>query len=209
MRSAKKLLALLLATVMLLTLCACGKKELSNDDLNGEWTLTFIPSAMGLDQTFNFEGFSAKGSITTKAVIRDGKMEIYTDGITTWAQQLAGDLYDWIHQDDNVFVFMAAASSMSVDDYTAECDGAGITKEMLLSELEKQITKEALAEAVLDSFGDAETLTHNFEIKNGELCFDEGAVWAVTVSKNKIAVNEIKSEDSTRTLKDGDMVFTR
>ena len=63
MKSAKKRIALLLAVVMLFTLCACGKKKA----LNGEWTLTFVPSAMGFDQLLPFEGFTAQGTITVPA----------------------------------------------------------------------------------------------------------------------------------------------
>lgn len=214
MKNVKKLLALLLAMAMLFALCACSnddkkKEEISNDDLNGEWTLTFIPSAMGLDKQFPFEGFTPTGSITTKAVIKDGTMELYNDGIATWATKMAGDLYDWIYEGDNVYAFMASVNNMTIDEYKAECALADITKDVLLSELAKQITKESLVESVLDGLGDEETLTHDFEIEDGKLHFDEGAVWTITVYKDKIVVNEIKSEESTLTLKDGDMVFNK
>ena len=214
MKTAKKLLALLLTMVMLFALCACSgddKKDakLSEDDLNGEWTLTFVPSAMGLDKKFPFEGFTPAGTITTKAVIEDGTMKLYNDGIAAWATQMAGDLYDWIYQGDNIFAFMGSVNDMTADEYKAECALGGVTKDMLLTEMAKQITKETLVASVMDGLGDEETLTHTFEFKDGKLHFDEGAVWTIDASEDKIVVKEIKSEGETITLKDGDMVFSK
>ena len=103
MKTAKKLLALLLTMVMLFALCACSGDDqkdakLSEDDLNGEWTLTFVPSAMGLDKKFPFEGFTPAGTITTKAVIEDGTMKLYNDGIAarTFWEKKKETLHFWM-----------------------------------------------------------------------------------------------------------------
>lgn len=205
MKNAKKRIALLLAVVMLFTLCACGKKKA----LNGEWTLTFVPSAMGFDQLLPFEGFTAQGTIITKAVIKDGVMEIYPDGFADWATQVSDDLYEWIWQDDNIYAFLSSDYDMSAEDFKAECDREGTTKQELLNVMRAQLTKEALTDAVLEGLGESETITHSFERKGDELHFDEGVVWTVEISEDKIVVTHITSDQSSMTLKNNEMVFSK
>lgn len=203
MKNVKKLLTLLLAMTMLFTLCACG------DDLDGEWTLTFTPSAMGFDKKLPFEGFTAKGTITTKATIEDGVMEIHPDGFANWAKQVSNDLYEWIWQEDNIYAFLAVSNDMSKADLKAECDKDGTSQQELLAMMKKQLTKEDLTEAIMEGLGEFETITHSFEQKGDELHFDEGVVWTVNVSEDKIIVTEIKNESNTITMKNNEMVFSK
>lgn len=205
MKNAKKFVALLLTVVMLFTLCACGEKKA----LNGEWTLTFVPSAMGFDQLLPFEGFTAQGTITTKAVIKDGVMEIYPDGFADWAKQVSNDLYEWIWQDDNIYAFLASDYDMTAEDFKAECDREGTGKQELLNVMHAQLTKEALTEAILEGLGESETITHNFKLKGNELHFEEGVVWTIKTSKDKIVVTNITNDQSSITLNNNEMVFSK
>ena len=205
MKNAKKRIALLLAVVILFTLCACGKKKA----LNGEWTLTFVPSAMGFDQLLPFEGFTAQGTITTKAVIKDGVIEIYPDGFADWAKQVAADLYDWIWQDDNIYAFLSSDYDMTAEEFKAECDREGTEKQELLDITSKQLTKEALTESVVTGLGESEIFTHSFELQGNEMHFDEGVVWTVEISEDKIVVTHITSDQSSMTLKNNEMVFSK
>ena len=205
MKNTKRFVALLLAVTMLFTLCACGKKKA----LNGEWTLTFVPSAMGFDQLLPFEGFTAQGTITTKAVIKDGVIEIYPDGFADWATQVAADLYDWIWQDDNIYAFLSSDYDMTAEEFKAECDREGTEKQELLDITGKQLTKEALTESVVTGLGESETFTHNFELKGNEMHFDEGVVWTIKTSKNKIVVTHITDDQSSIALKNNEMVFSK
>ena len=205
MKNTKRFVALLLAVTMLFTLCACGEKKA----LNGEWTLTFVPSAMGFDQTLPFEGFTAQGTITTKAVIKDGVIEIYPDGFADWATQVAADLYDWIWQDDNIYAFLSSDYDMTAEEFKAECDREGTTKQELLDITGKQLTKEALTKSVVTGLGESEIFTHSFELKGNEMHFDEGVVWTIKTSKNKIVVTHITDDQSSIALKNNEMVFSK
>ena len=207
MKNAKKLLALLLAVMMLFSLCACG--ELKNDDLDGKWTLTFVPAAMGLDEQLSFGGFTPDGTITTKAVFEDGTLEIYTDGIKDWAKDMVDDLYEWIRQDDNIYSFLAFTNGVSEEDFRAQCDSNGATKQVLLTAMEQEMNKNDLEQVMLESLGESKTISKDFEIKDGKLHFDEGAVWTVEVSDDEIVVTKIKGEDGTITMKDKEMVFSK
>lgn len=207
MNIAKKLLSLFSVIVMLCTLCACGK--VTHEKLNGEWTLTATPTAMEMDQIFPFDGFEYTEKLVLKAVFSDGVLDLYTDGMATWVEGMADALYRWIAEEDNVYVFFASINEMSVDAYKVECAAAGIGKEKLLEQFTTEVTKELLTQELLNSFGNADTLTHSYEIEDGKLCFDEGAVWTVTVSKKKIVVTEIKNEDGTLEIENDGMIFTR
>lgn len=224
MKNAKKLLALLLAMVMLFALCACGggdskddkkdeeKKEagITDADLNGEWTLTTTPVALKFDEAFPFEGFSVNDTkITTKVVIEDGQMELSTDGIAAWIHATSDKLYDWIGQGDNVYSFFAAVNGMSVEDYKEVAAAENITKQDLLDEMTTEISKDDLFAMFMDGFGDDETIDYTFMIEDGKLHFEGGAVWTVELADGKIYVLKIENDDDSVTLNKGSMVFSK
>lgn len=226
MKNVKKLLALLLAMTMLFALCACGggdskkddkkdeeKKEaagLTDADLNGEWTLTTIPAALKFDEAFAFEGFSVDDiKITTKAVIKDGQMELSTDGIVAWIRATSDKLHDWIGQGDNVYSFFATVNNMSVEDYKEVAAAEGITKQDLLDEMTVEISKDDLFAMFMDGFGDDKTIDYSFMIKDGKLHFEGGAIWTIELADGKIYVLKIDNGDDSVTMNKGGMVFSK
>lgn len=207
MRSAKKLLALLLAVSMLLTLCACGK--VTHKKLNGEWTLTATPAAMKMDQIFPFEGFTYDEKFVVKAIFKDGVLDLYTDGMGAWVENMVTDLYRWIQEGDNVYVFFATIGNVKTEAFRADCAAEGISREDLLRQFTSEITEEQLVAEVMDGLGNTEKLTHTYTIDGNCLIFDGGAVWTIDVSKDKIIVTEIAGENSTLAIGQDGMVFTR
>lgn len=184
MNTMKKLLALLLATLMLLTLCACGDKQegkdvpsnvtpqeekdvLTPETLQGEWTLkldlaALMQNDMLDDLTEGVSGFDfSELDVTAEldTTFKDGKMTVDPDDVTNLYKDVVESIIDWIAEGDNLFEMLAASEGVSAEEYKKALEAEGYTKDLLLP-------------IIMDELPDTDELVSDIDSEISEMCYE-------------------------------------
>lgn len=205
----KKLLALLLAAAMLLTLAACGKKDKTDApavDLTGTWTMTLRLNALldqgsmqGMDGIFQLMNVREWGlTMTTDVTFQDGKMTVEPTGLVNFYQDLFDAMENWLTVDANAAAF---------DDY---CQKNDLDKDRWLQQITGDLPAE-LANELVHKMGDAlyEVNGNKLHTWNTESEKDPDGYFQFYLKDDTITVHKVVENGQTTELNDGDFVFKK
>ena len=219
MKTAKKLLALMLAFVMLCSLCACGKEgKLTKKELKGEWTATMdidaLTSVIGNDVFGPFSNLGLEMGQCTLAIQFDGKVAtMKMDGLLVWYEQFLTNLQDWMAKGDNVLTLYAAL----LDDGTTPEDVAKMLTQEGLGTGDLLVSMQAQFDVETTIAELAQSLTDNvskYQLDGNTLVFDSNedgykAIWTYSYTNGVITVTQINSGGQTVQLADGAFVMKK
>lgn len=230
MKNVKKLLALLLALVMLFAVCACDndkdgdkdekttasskkqekKDKLTDATLQGEWEAVMDMSAimsggvMGdmpeIFEMMDLEELNLQSSLNV--TFEDGEMTIDADSMVNFYDDMIGGMMTWIRKGDNVYELMAMSSGeeMTAEECKEYFDEQGITKQQLLAAMESEMPS---AEEAIG--GELADVTNCYELNGNKLY-----TWKEGEEKNEDSYMQLTYEDDvitvTKVVTDGESV---
>ena len=231
MKNVKKLLALLMALVMLFAFCACDngkdddKKEskgekLTAEELEGDWEMTLDLGAMINSGVMGevpeiFEIMDPDDLDLTLALdvtFEDGMMEADPESVTECFENMLDSMVDWLAKGDNIYEIMAASS----DDMTAaECkeyfEENGYSKNDLIDEIQSNIPDADVL------FGSAATeFCYCYELDGNKLYTweeddekDDENYFQFTYADEVITVTKVVDDGESTKLDDGDFILEK
>ena len=212
MKNTKKLLALLLTTVMLFVLCACDKGKdgtLPEEVLEGEWTATLDVNAVGaVTGNDTFSDMASIGLTLEKCqltfVFEDGKATMKTAEMLDWCENYLYAVIDFVQDDDNAMKLFALLSNCTVEELEADMANQGVTIADLRADFDNMDVGAALEELVAE-MGDK---TSTYQLDGNRLIFEENT-WTYTYSNGKITVTRIESNVGSTKLDKDDFVLKK
>ena len=206
----KKLLALLLAAAMLLTLGACGKKNDSDTpavDMSGTWAVSINLRALlnigavgdvnDILQMMGTENLDLR--MTTDFIFRDGTMTVEAAGFADFFTALFSAVENWL---------ATAEGDAAFDDY---CRQNGLDKEECLQTLTDDDLPAQMANELVNKMGDSSYAVEGSRLylwnPTGEK--NENEYYDFYCRDNTVTIHKVVSAGQTIELNDGDFVFTK
>lgn len=206
----KKLLALLLAAAILLTLGACGKKDKTDApavDLTGTWAVTLNLDALlsihamgdinDLIQMMGTQNLTLR--MTTDFTFLNGEMTVDPTGFTDFFSQLFASMENWLATDEGDAAF---------SDY---CQKNELNKEDCLQTLFDDTLPAQMANELVHKMGDAA-----YEVEGDKLYLwnpnaekDPNGYFQFYCKDDTITVHKVVENGQTTELNDGDFVFKK
>lgn len=209
----KKLLALLLAVAMLLTLVACGKKD-TNDttdtpamDFTGTWTVTFNLNALlnigamgdvnDLLQMMGTQDLDLK--MTTDFTFREGQLTVDPTGYTDFFTKLFTAVENWLNTADGAAAF------------DAYCVQNNLDKDESLQKITADDLPALMSNELVSKMGDAayEVEGDKLHLWNPSADKNPDNYYRFTYAENVITVIEVVENGQAVSLNAGDFVLTK
>lgn len=230
MKNVKRLLALLMALVMLFAFCACDndkdddKKEskgekLTAEELEGDWEMQldynalFNSGVMGeVPEIFEMIDMDTDLTVELDVHFDDGEMEIDPAGMADFMENYLEAVMEWMAEGDNVYELIAMSSDgqFTADEYKDACEEEGVSKSQLLNMMEEQMPD---AE---DIAGEMDAKILCYELDGNKLYTweeddekDEEHYFRFTYSDEVITVTKVVDDGESTKLDDGDFTFEK
>ncbi len=208
----KKLLALLLAAAILLTLGACGKKDKNDSDspavdLTGTWTVTFNLNALlsigavgdvnDILQMMGPEHLDL--TMTTDFTFQDGQLTVDPAGLSRFFTNLFAAVEDWLATTEGAAAF---------DDYCRKND---LNKDECLQKITDDTLPTQMANELVHKMGDAsyEVDGNKLHLWNAETEKDPDGYFQFYYKDDTITVHKVVENGQATELNDGDFVFKK
>ena len=226
----KKWLALLMAAVILCTLCACGKKpkeETPADDpaaawLEGTWAMRLDLNALIESDTMGempavltlMDPATLDLALTTDATFKDGKLTFDATGMATFYAGLMDAVLDWLAEDDHIYEMMALDSEMTAADFKAALEAQGMSKQDALDAFTSEMPDtDDLAAELLEEMGDLryaleEDKLYTWSV-DGEEGKSEDSYFRFTYADDTITVVTVADGGEITSLNEGEFVFVK
>ncbi|MBQ3202516.1 MAG: hypothetical protein IJB36_02605 [Clostridia bacterium] len=230
MKNVKKLLALLMALVMLFAFCACDndkdddKKEskgekLTAEELEGDWEMQldynalFNSGVMGeVPEIFEMIDMDTDLTVELDVNFDDGEMEIDPAGMADFMENYLEAVMEWMAEGDNVYELIAMSSDgqFTADEYKDACEEEGVSKSQLLNMMEEQMPD---AE---DIAGEMDAKIRCYELDGNKLYTweeddekDDENYFQFTYSDEVITVTKVVDDGESTKLDDGAFTFEK
>lgn len=207
----KKLLALLLAAAMLLTLSACGKKD-KNDavptvDVTGNWSVSInLNGLLGMGaigdvndilQMMGTQNLDLK--MTTDFTFQEGRLTVDPAGLSHFFTNLFTAVNDWLATD---------AGSTAFDDY---CQKNNLDKDACREQIADDTLPDQMANELVRKMGDAayEVEGDKLHLWNPSADKNPDNYYRFTYAENVITVIEVVENGQATELNDGDFVLKK
>ena len=230
MKNVKRLLALLMALVMLFAFCACDndkdddKKEskgekLTAEELEGDWEMQldynalFNSGVMGeVPEIFEMIDMDTDLTVELDVNFDDGEMEIDPAGMADFMENYLEAVMEWMAEGDNVYELIAMSSDgqFTADEYKDACEEEGVSKSQLLNMMEEQMPD---AE---DIAGEMDAKIRCYELDGNKLYTweeddekDDENYFQFTYADEVITVTKVVDDGDSIKIDDGDFIFEK